>query len=398
MLVSARFPLLLAAMCGAVGGCAENKYFVSASMFPDGGPTDDSDGLSESGPSDASGGDGGSEDDTDTGDTGDTGESGGTEDSGTGGSDDGGDSHHLQQWDHVAFDSDIWSGLAEDAGEVHMVSLLGGRVVLYDLSDTMEPTGSPVLLMSNEPFPGFDVTDIAVARIDDWVYVTASNPAATELVIAAYAVDGAQVLAPRRVVEGSRTPTNDMKLVERDGQIQLFYGGDGFDKQVLTFDEHLSPMSSPGAIDDPSGGSQMGCVVPTAEGYVRIEGNRSNHGLTRIEYDADWNTDESKVFSVDIPAGDDEWVWFSSGCVQDPVTGEWYVGYQHMWDGETADTMSSVYVARFAPDWSFRETVRVSEARGFTRPQLAIHDDRLVLSYDMRFDVRGAVTYLDPDR
>jgi len=360
----------LSLVCGLLGGCEQvNKYPVTAEMF-------EGRHASTSSASDPPDG-GGPLDDTHT---------------------DTPDGYGIQLWEMGQLSSDLWTGLMADDGEVYVASVLGARAVLYDLSDGLDAVDEPVLLMSNEPIPGFRLTDISVVRTGDRLVLAASNPEATDIVLAVYDRNGRPIVAPRRVVEGSGAPTNDMKLVARDGLVVLSFGADGDEKHRMVFDRDLAVVSPDTVVIDPAMSSQLGCVVPTDDGFVRVAGNMRNHGLVGVNYGVDWTATDGDVFTLPIPAEEDEWIWFSSGCVQDPQTDDWYVAYQHMWDGDDADTQSSVWIARFDRDWTFLEESRLSDPVGFTRPQLAIDEDTLYVSFDMRFDVRVGRAFLDPDR
>lgn len=293
---------------------------------------------------------------------------------------------------------DIWSSLMAGEDEVLLVTLEGRRAVVYDVTDGPSGPGDPVVLLSNEPVPGFRVTDISATRMNGQIFLAASNPEATDIVLGAYSLDGHQLVAPRRVVEGSSSPTNDMKLVADGDTLVLSFGADGDRKHFMTFDAGLSVLAPDTTTHDPSWSSQLGCVVPTSHGYMRIAGNMTNHGLVGVHFDADWNASEADVFEVPIPAESDEWIWFSSGCVQDPKTDDWYVAFQHMWDGDVADDQSSVWIARFDADWTFLEEAELGGPEGFTRPQLELLGDTLYVSYDKLHEVWAGRTLLDPDR
>jgi hypothetical protein len=246
---------------------------------------------------------------------------------------------------------------------------------------------------------GFEITDIATAHLGDRIIIAVSDPTATQLVVGAYSVDGGQIIAPRLVVDGSDARTNDMKLVVRGSEIHLTYGSDGPEKRIISFNRDLAVVQEAMVVDDPSGGSQLGCGVATDDGFLRVSGNYRNHGLVGVRYDPEWQADDTDTFELAIPAGDDEWLWFSSGCLQDPKTAQWYVAHQHMFDGDNANSESCIQLSRFDADWTYLDTVEVSDRLGYTRPQLALRGDDLYLSFDRGDDdVRVAHTRLDPDR
>ncbi len=372
-------------------GCEQtNSYYVTAAMF-DTTTVDSADGATPD-VVDSGLDTGFDEPAPDSGDPEDTGDEGGETTTGPG-------DYELGNFEFTNLPAEIWSNLMVGDEEVHVTSLYGKRAVLFNVTRGFDHLPEPVLLLPNEPVPGFEVTDIASIRMGDRVVLAASDPEAVDIVMAVYALDGGQIIAPRTVVTRSRVPTNDMKLTLRDGMIHLVYGADGPEKQVMSFDSNLSVASGPDTIDDPSKGSQLGCIVPTDDGFTRIAGNLTNHGLVGVHFDANWNASEPDTFDLPIPADDDEWLWFSSGCAQDPKTGDWYVAHQHMRDGDNANEVSAIEVSKFGPDWTFHESVRVSDRMGYTRPQLVIRGDDLFLSFDRSAnDVQVGRAALDPDR
>ncbi len=112
-----------------------------------------------------------------------------------------------------------------------------------------------------------------------------------------------------------------------------------------------------------------------------------------------WTADDEDAFVLPIPTRTDALRWFSTGCVQDPKTGDWYIAHQSMRDGDSADEQSAIELSRLTEDWQHLDTTRVSGPMGYTRPQLALLEDDLFLSFDRPGgDVQLGRLPLDPDR
>lgn len=295
-------------------------------------------------------------------------------------------------------DGFIWSQLVTDHTRVYLVTLGASDLLVLDVTDGPGDPVEVASLRTDGWIPSFDVTDIAAEIVGERLFIAASNRSADAMLMAGFSIDGVSMLPPRLIVEDASAPTNDMTLVRREDTLHVFYGADGYEKHMLSFNADLSVRHSDTVVPDPANSSQMGCVVPTEWGFQRIAGNYWNHGLVGVAYGPDGEADASDVHDLPIPASEEEWVWFSTGCVQDPQTDDWYVAYQHMWEGEAADDQSSVWLARFDADWTFLGKLRLSDARGYTRPQLLLQDHVLFLSYDRRAEVWAGRILLDPER
>lgn len=298
----------------------------------------------------------------------------------------------------VRIAGDHWNGLIIQPDAVHVTTMRANQLQVSVFDRDLGAVGEADVWMANEPVSGFQVTDHALAIHEDTVYIAVSDHHAERLVVAAYTVDGGVVHPPRQVLRDSDAPTNDMKLVVRDGILHLLYGYDGPEKRRLEISLDLEQVDGP--IEQPTPGhtSQLGCLVVTDTGFLRVAGNFDNHQLVAEPFSESWEVSDGDAWTLPIPAGTDEWNWFSTGCVQDPATGDWFVAHQHMWEGNDADTQSSVRLSHFDADWNHIQTVSASEPRGFTRPHLSLTGHDLYLAYDRVGEIRALRYPLDPTR
>ncbi|HCH63180.1 MAG TPA: hypothetical protein DFR83_10270 [Deltaproteobacteria bacterium] len=368
-----------------LGACTASAPLLPTAKTFDTGSGQDTAAPDDSGPS--------TDDTSDSGDWSDTGDTGDT------GAVPIHPAESLEAWTIVSLDSDIWTALSVHEDTVWLATLYGKTTAFYDISNGLDDLGERIDTMAGEPVDGFVLTDISTVLMSDRVIVAASDPEQTGIVLGAYNLSGVPIIDPIQVVSDSPVPTNDMKLVLAGDELHLNYGADGYEKMVGVYNRDLSIIEAPRAVEDPSNGSQLGCVAPTPDGFVRVAGNYKNHGLVGVRYDRDWNTSAEDAFELPIPADTDEWIWFSSGCIQDPKTGDWYVAHQHMWNGDNADSQSSVELSRFDENWNHISTLSMTSRSGYTRPQLVLRGNDLFLSFDRgNGDVQVGWAQLNADR
>ena len=214
-------PLLsVGALCSVASGCSEpNRYRVFAGMFEGEHATshEEEPGLLDTGSPEADNHPGTVDLPAE-----DSGDAGDGEPTDTGSSSEG-----LGEFSFTTVPGDIWSNLVPAGSALHVATIAMQEVRVLTLNPAHELGSEAVVLMRNEPVPGFQVTDISTVRVGNHFIVAASNPEATELLVGSYALDGRILVEPRLVVEASSVPTNDMKLVVRAGELHLFFGGDG---------------------------------------------------------------------------------------------------------------------------------------------------------------------------
>jgi len=182
------------------------------------------------------------------------------------------------------------------------------------------------------------------------------------------------------VQEGLSIPCNDPHLLLIEGKVCVRWGTSGPNKSIQCFDEQLSPLEPAYEITLPEPLPQLGYSLQVGSEIWSFTGDAPQRDLIISRYDLNWNPLEPFV-NVILESENSNWNWFPGGVAFHEELDMWFVAYTHMQDGQEANFDSIVKLAAFDREFNLLDSKTLS-SKGYTRPNLALIDDQLIISYD----------------
>ncbi len=282
----------------------------------------------------------------------------------------------------------IWSGLSYDGETVRFTTMNATQLQLHRWDAALEPVGEVVQLTTSEDTPeGQGIADHAHLWIDDHLYVAYCTGDARNLYLLKVDAEGERVGSIAAVAENATGLTNDMHLASDGESITVWWGDSGFEHWVRRYDFDLNPLEEAFAVHPLEPIPQLGSTVWHDGQFLKFTGDGPQRNLIVSRWDAD-HAPEEEFAQVVVPSENNEWNWFSSGSAFDVERGVWFLAFNHMEDGQAADTDATIRLAAFTEDFELLWADEVT-GPGMTRPHLAVVEDTLLLSYD------GGVVFLD---
>jgi hypothetical protein len=131
--------------------------------------------------------------------------------------------------------------------------------------------------------------------------------------------------------------------------------------------------------------SQLGASLQIGSSILSITGDGAQRNLIMSHYDLNYQPEEPFIELI-LESENDSWNWFSSGVAYHPQYHLWFIAYTTMpADGE-ANSDSVVELAAFTNDFQLLDH-RILSGPSFTRPNLTILGDSLLLGYDNQAEV-----------
>jgi hypothetical protein len=249
----------------------------------------------------------------------------------------------------------------------------------YDLS--LSPVDNLTLVTTLNDFPaGVQMSDHEMLRLNNALFFVASGFGDEDLIIIKTDLLGNR-LDQYNIQEGLPIACNDPHLLIVNNQVCVRWGTSGVEKYIQCFDDTLRPSpSSPALINLPEPIPQLGFSLQVGNEIWSFTGDAPQRDLIISKYELSWlpKTDFSTII---LPSENDNWNWFPGGVAHHEEMGLWFVAYTHMKDDEQANFDSVVHLAAFNENFELLDDKILSD-KGYTRPNLALIGDKLIVSYD----------------
>ena len=156
-------------------------------------------------------------------------------------------------------------------------------------------------------------------------------------------------------------------------------------QNIPMFLDDLTPAFPPVEIELSEPVSQLGASMQFEDSILSITGDGAQRNLLRSHCDLDYQPLEPFI-DVILPTTDDDWNWFPSGLAFHPQYRLWFVAYTTMPSDGQADYDSVVELAAFTEDFQMIDN-QVLSTPSFTRPNLTLVGNSLIVGYDNRTEV-----------
>ena len=282
--------------------------------------------------------------------------------------------------------TNIWSNLVS-VGDEFLFSTMQQNLVAFRRYDAdLEILSEYMPISEPNDFPAsVDVSDHKVILVDDALFFAISGFGDRDLVLVKTDLDGNRLGFYRVQDNIPNVPTNDMHLFAVDGEICLRWGASGFYKTFQCFLSDLTPAFPSVEVELPEPISQLGASLQLGSSIVSITGDGAQRNLIMSHYDQSYQPQEPFV-EVILESEDDSWNWFSSGVAYHPQYHLWFIAYTTMASDGSANSDSVVEVAAFTDDFQLVDHRILSEP-SFTRPNLTILGDSVLIGYDNQTEV-----------
>jgi hypothetical protein len=260
------------------------------------------------------------------------------------------------------------------------------RVAFRRYDPELEAISEYVAISEPDDFPpSLDVSDHKVVLHENNLFFAISGFGDRDMVLVKTDLDGNRLGFYRVQEDIPNVPTNDMHLFTVDGEICLRWGTSGFYKTFQCFLPDLTPAFPSVEVELPEPISQLGASLQIGSSILSITGDGAQRNLIMSHYDLNYQPEEPFIELI-LESENDSWNWFSSGVAYHPQYHLWFIAYTTMpADGE-ANSDSVVELAAFTNDFQLLDH-RILSGPSFTRPNLTILGDSLLLGYDNQAEV-----------
>ena len=139
--------------------------------------------------------------------------------------------------------------------------------------------------------------------------------------------------------------------------------------------------TSPVLISLPEPIPQLGYSLQVDNEIWSFTGDAPQRDLIISKHDLSWLPHTNDFSTIILESENDDWNWFPGGVAHHEEFELWFVAYTHMEANESANNDSIVHLAAFDENWNLLDDKILSE-KGYTRPNLALIGDKLIVSYD----------------
>ena len=249
----------------------------------------------------------------------------------------------------------------------------------YDLD--FNPQNNLTLVTGLGDFPpGIQMADHEFLRMNNGLYFVASGFGDQDLIIVKTDLQGNR-LAKLTIQESVAIDCNDPHLLIVNENVCVRWGTSGTQKYVQCFDEALRPVTTtPISITTPEPIPQLGFSMQVDNEIWSFTGDAPQRDLIISKYDTTW-TPLSTFTEIILESENDNWNWFPGGVVHHEELDLWFVAFTHMEDGQAADFDSVVKLAAFDENFQLLD-IKTLSGPGYTRPNLVLVGDYLIVSYD----------------
>lgn len=276
--------------------------------------------------------------------------------------------------------TNMWSNLWPTNDGFYFSTMQNEQVAFREFNLDFQPTSDLKMVTELGDFPpGVVMSDHEFLRLNNALYFVASGFGDEDLIIIKTDLNGTR-LGNYTIQEGLPIACNDPHLLLVDENICVRWGTSGPDKSIQCFDEGLTPLGSSFGITLPEPIPQLGYSMQVGSEIWSFTGDAPQRDLIISRYDLDWNP-LTPFSNIILESENDDWNWFPGGVVHHEELGLWFVTYTYMEDGQEANFDSIVKLAAFDENFTLLDNKTLS-GNGYTRPNLALIGDQLVVSYD----------------
>ncbi|WP_305983413.1 T9SS type A sorting domain-containing protein [Roseivirga thermotolerans] len=294
----------------------------------------------------------------------------------------------LNRVDSVKVDqANIWGVLAE-ANEHMGLTVSRGNIIYFQyINEAMQRVGDPVAVISeNDGLP--KIVDHKTVFWKGAYYVSFSSAGDKQLYLVKLNAQGQRVGdivtvwdQDTRPSNEPGKPTNDMILITTPDVLYVGHFQPANQHYIHGFDADLNRVSDPFLTDGSLPHNNVGGGLYVNEKIHLFTGSMfgGESDLIVTEWDKDFQpaAQEPRTL-IDSESGNAN--WFATGVAHDEQTGYWYVGYQHLYEGEVLDE-EHVDLAVFDRCFNLIYREHVTAQRNF-RPHLLIKGNYLYMTYD----------------
>ncbi len=276
--------------------------------------------------------------------------------------------------------TNMWSNLWPTNDGFYFSTMQNEQVAFREFNLDFQPTSDLKMVTELGDFPpGIVMSDHEFLRLNNALYFVASGFGDEDLIMIKTDLQGNR-LGTHTLQEGLPIACNDPHLLLVDENICVRWGTSGPDKTIQCFDEQLTPLGSSFGITLPEPIPQLGYSMQVGSEIWSFTGDAPQRDLIISRYDLDWNP-LTPFTTVILESENDDWNWFPGGVVHHEELGIWFVAYTFMEDGQEANFDSIVKLAAFDENFTLLDNKTLSGS-GYTRPNLALVGDQLIVSYD----------------
>lgn len=276
--------------------------------------------------------------------------------------------------------TNMWSNLWPTSNGFYFSTMQNEQVAFRTFNMDLEPTTQLVLVTNLDDFPpGIQMSDHEMLRLDNALYFVASGFGDEDLIIIKTDLQGNR-LSDYTIQEGGSIACNDPHLLLVEEKVCVRWGTSGPNKSVQCFDEQLVPTSEAFEITLPEPIPQLGYSLQVENEIWSFTGDAPQRDLVISRYSTAWEPLESFT-SVILESENSAWNWFPGGVVYHEESNMWFVAFTHMEDGQEANFDSVVKLAAFDQEFNLLDLKTLS-GPGYTRPNLALINNEVVVSYD----------------
>ena len=276
--------------------------------------------------------------------------------------------------------TNMWSNLWAKSNGFFFSTMQNEQVAFRTFNMDLEPITPLVLITDTSDFPpGIQMSDHEMLRLNNALYFVASGFGDEDLIIIKTDLQGNR-LSDYTIQEGGDTPCNDPHLLLVDEEICVRWGTSGTSKSIQCFDEQLSPVTEAFDITLPDPIPQLGYSMQVDNEIWSFTGDAPQRDLIISRYDVNWRP-LTPFSSIILESENSDWNWFPGGVAYHEQYEMWFVVFTHMEDEQEANFDSVVKLAAFDAGFNLLDLKTLS-GPGYTRPNLALISNEVVVSYD----------------
>ena len=278
--------------------------------------------------------------------------------------------------------TNMWSNLWAKNNGFFFSTMQNEQVAFRTFNMDLEPTSPLVLVTDTSDFPpGVQMSDHEMLRLNNALYFVASGFGDEDLVIIKTDLQGNRLENYTIQNQGDNGPAcNDPHLLLVDEEICVRWGTSGTNKSIQCFDEQLSPITQSFEILMADPIPQLGYSVQVDNEIWSFTGDAPQRDLIISKYDVNWRP-LNPFTEIILESENSDWNWFPGGVAYHEQYEMWFVVFTHMEDEEEANFDSVVKLAAFDDDFDLLD-IKILSGPGYTRPNLALINNEVVVSYD----------------
>ena len=280
----------------------------------------------------------------------------------------------------------IWGVTGDDGDSLSLTTTLSSagqphlwlRKVDYN---NVQNQSTPVQITTGADYAnGRDLTDHKHIVFNNHIYVAFSTQGDQELFLFKTDMNGNRIGSLVTVFQGSGMPTNDMMLATDSTYIYVLHFVPTDQSRVHKYDTNLNVVGSPFTTTTLSH-NNLGNAVHQNGHFYMYTGNQFgfNANLILTEWTSGFAPLASSPQTLIASAGGDG-NFFSTGVAYDPVSQLWFIGFNHIYSGQTIG-QEHLDIAVFDASFNLLERKHVT-GNGFFRPHFVVKGNYLYVSYD----------------